>query len=271
MGATCSYRATASPRGTPCCSGATGSGSRTSGRDAPWSTAAPEPQRVRAAPGLSQRNVMVGDARVPLTSPEISKLFLDRSSLAVQPAGVIVVGRDPARSHAIVAHPTVSGAHLRVDVNARTVTDLGSKSGTFDRNSQRLTANQPVPMDVAGGYSLGAVWVPTSVLMECAGATPGGRGDPMGAGILDLPGRRPGPRCPFTCRRRCRPCRRCRAGTGSMQGGTPRCRAGQPSMQGHQGAPQGHASIAGRAAGRARRSARCSAPSTCRAGARPSR
>ncbi len=175
--------------------------------------------------------VTVGDARVPLTSPEISKLFLDRSSLAVQPPGVIVVGRDPARSHAIVAHPTVSGAHLRVDVNARTVTDLGSKSGTFDRNSQRLTANQPVPMDLAGGYSLGAVWVPTSVLMECAGANPGAvMADPMGAGFSTSQGAAPNAPMPIHMPSQVPP-------MPSMQGGHPSLQGGHPSMQG------GHPSI----------------------------
>jgi ABC-type multidrug transport system ATPase subunit/pSer/pThr/pTyr-binding forkhead associated (FHA) protein len=177
--------------------------------------------------------VTVGDARVPLTSPEISKLFLDRSSLAVQPPGVIVVGRDPARAHAIVAHPTVSGAHLRVDINARTVTDLGSKSGTFDRNSQRLAANQPVSMDIAGGYSLGAVWVPTSVLMECAGASPGAiMADPMGAGFATSQGAAPNAPMPIHMPSQVPP-------MPSMQGGHPSMQGGHPSMQGGLGSLQG--------------------------------
>ncbi len=120
--------------------------------------------------------VLLGEAQVSLTSPEISKLFLDRSSVPAERAGVVNVGRDPSRAQIVVAHPTVSGMHLRVDVTTRTVTDLGSKSGTFDRASQRLPANQPVPMDLAGGYSLGAVWIPTTVLMELAGAPVGAPG-----------------------------------------------------------------------------------------------
>ena len=177
--------------------------------------------------------VTVGDARVPLTSPEISKLFLDRSSLAVQPPGVIVVGRDPARSHAIVAHPTVSGAHIRVDINARTVTDLGSKSGTFDRNSQRLTANQPVSMDIAGGYSLGAVWVPTSVLMECAGANPGAvMADPMGAGFSTSQGAAPNAPMPIHMPSQVPPMPSMQGGHPSMQGGHASLQGGMPSSPG---------------------------------------
>ena len=127
--------------------------------------------------------VMVGGAAVPLTSAEVSKLFLDRTALPPERPGVVVVGRDPGRSQVVVAHPTVSGTHLRVDLSARTVTDLGSRSGTFDRNSQRLPANQPVPIDVAGGYSLGAVWIPSAVLMELAGAP---SGQAVGAGPVPM-------------------------------------------------------------------------------------
>ena len=118
--------------------------------------------------------VMLGGAQVPLNSPEVSKLFLDRTGLPPERPGVLVVGRDPARCQVVVSHPTVSGTHLRIDLGARSVTDLGSRSGTFDRNTQRLPANQPVAMDTAAGYSLGAVWIPSSVLMELAGAPAGG-------------------------------------------------------------------------------------------------
>ncbi|MBI5512430.1 MAG: ATP-binding cassette domain-containing protein [Deltaproteobacteria bacterium] len=117
--------------------------------------------------------VLCGASPVPLTSPEVSKLFIDRSALRADQPGVIIVGRDPARAHAVITHPTVSGVHLRVDLNGRSVTDLQSKSGTFDRNTQRLPPNSPVPMDPQAGYSLGAVWVPSQVLMELAGAAPG--------------------------------------------------------------------------------------------------
>jgi ABC-type multidrug transport system ATPase subunit/pSer/pThr/pTyr-binding forkhead associated (FHA) protein len=118
--------------------------------------------------------VMVGDARVALTHPEVSKLFLDRSPLPVQQRGVLIIGRDPSRAHVVVSHPTVSGTHLQVDLNSRTVTDLGSKSGTFDRNTQRLTPHQPVLIDPQAGYSLGAVWIPSQVLFEVASMQPGG-------------------------------------------------------------------------------------------------
>ena len=118
-------------------------------------------------------SVTVGDARVPLTHPEISKLFLDRSQLPQQQRGVVVIGRDPSRAHLVVSHPTVSGAHLQVDTNTRMVTDLGSKSGTFDRATQRLAPNQPTLMDLSAGYSLGAVWIPSQVMLEMAALAPG--------------------------------------------------------------------------------------------------
>jgi ABC-type multidrug transport system ATPase subunit len=117
-------------------------------------------------------NVMVGDVRVPLTHPEVSKLFLERSPLPYQRPGVVIFGRDPARAHVIVSHPTVSGAHLQVDLNSGMVTDLGSKSGTFDRNTQRLPPNQAVLMDTQGGYSLGAVWLSSAVVPELARLPP---------------------------------------------------------------------------------------------------
>ena len=125
--------------------------------------------------------VMLGGAKVPLESPEVSKLFLDRSALPFERPGVVTVGRDPGRAQVVVSHTTVSGTHLRVDLTARTVADLGSRSGTFDRNSLRLPPNPPIPIDAAGGYSLGAVWIPSAVLMELAGAA---AGQMMGGGHL---------------------------------------------------------------------------------------
>ena len=116
--------------------------------------------------------VLVGDARVPLTHPEVARLFLDRTAVPMTQPGVLIIGRDPSRAHVVVSHPTVSGAHLQVDLNARSATDLGSKSGTFDRNTQRLPPNQPVPLDTGAGYSLGAVWIPTAVLAELASSPP---------------------------------------------------------------------------------------------------
>ncbi len=191
-------------------------------------------------------NVMVGDARVPLTSPEISKLFLDRTAVPSAAPGQVVVGRDPSRANVVVSHPTVSSLHLRVDLQSRTLTDLGSKSGTFDRNSQRLPANAPVPIDMAGGYSLGAVWIPSQVLLEMAGA-PAGAGAPMAQG-MSLPTAQgapqgPGPGAAFAPHAPAQ-----QGGYGSGQGGYASGQGGYGQPQGHvshQGAPQGHASMQG--------------------------
>ncbi len=192
-------------------------------------------------------NVMVGDARVPLTHPEVSKLFLDRSALPLQQRGVVVIGRDPARAHLVVSHPTVSGAHVQVDTNTRMITDLGSKSGTFDRNTQRLPPNQSVMMDPQTGYSLGAVWVPSQVIFEMAGAPAGQMAampQPGYATAQGAPQQGPAPMAPMASNQ---------GAYGSFQGGpshqggpslqngpslVPQNLQQHPSMQGHAQQPQ---------------------------------
>jgi ABC-type multidrug transport system ATPase subunit len=134
-----------------------------------------------------QAAVFVGDARVPLTHPEVAKLYLERSALPFQQPGVVIFGRDPARAHIVVAHPAVSGAHLQFDLNAQMVTDLGSKSGSFDRRMQRLPPNQGTMLDAQGGYSLGAVWLPSALVAELARLPPG-QGAAMAAGFATAQG-----------------------------------------------------------------------------------
>jgi hypothetical protein len=272
MGATCSYRAMASVRVTRSCAGATGSVLQDLGQGRTVVDGRVlGPSESVPLPGF-HANVMVGDARVPLTSPEISKLFLDRSAcLRPRPARWWWGATRPAPRGRVAPHG--ERPHLRVDLQSRTVTDLGSKSGTFDRNSQRLPANQPVPIDMAGGYSLGAVWIPSQVLLD-APELPPGPGRPDGA--HGLPTAQGAPRGPGLERPSRRRRRRSRAGTGRGRAATPRCQGGYGQPQGHvshQGRRRGHASMPGRAAGgrRGAPTARCSAPSTCRAGARPSR
>lgn len=123
--------------------------------------------------------VYLGDARLSLAAPELAALFVERTALAVERPGVGIVGRDPSSSTILVDHSTVSRAHARIDVSAGTITDLGSSGGTFDRNTQRLTPNQPAPLDVHGGYWFGSAWVPTSVVLSALASPPGSVG--MGA------------------------------------------------------------------------------------------
>ncbi|MFO0606535.1 MAG: ATP-binding cassette domain-containing protein [Polyangiales bacterium] len=178
-------------------------------------------------------NVTVGDARVPLTHPEVSKLFLDRSPLPFQRPGVVIFGRDPGRAHVIVAHPTVSGAHFQVDLNAGMVTDLGSKSGTFDRNTQRLPANQAVLMDAQGGYSLGAVWLASAVVPELARTAPGQGAAAPQAGFATAQGAPPQGPPPMAPQMPSNPQYGVsQGGHGSMQGGHASMQGGHPSQQG---------------------------------------
>lgn len=115
--------------------------------------------------------VIVGAAQVALTDPAIGQLFVERSPLP-RNSHICLVGRDPGRCHVIVAHPTVSGAHLSLDLAAGTITDTGSRSGTFDRNSRRLPTNIPEPLDVVAGYFVGSAWLATKLLLDVAAAPP---------------------------------------------------------------------------------------------------
>ncbi len=117
-----------------------------------------------------QTPVLLGNTPVPLHHPLVASLFVERSPVVLD--GGILVGRDPLRAHVLVQHPTVSGAHARIDRAARTLADVGSRSGTFDRGGQRLTPQQPVPLDVDAGYFYGLAWVPTSVVLGVAEMPP---------------------------------------------------------------------------------------------------
>ncbi|MDP3278317.1 MAG: ATP-binding cassette domain-containing protein [Deltaproteobacteria bacterium] len=121
-------------------------------------------------------NIVLGQTPVSLTAPEIALLFCERSQLAADPSGSFVVGRDPARAHVLVAHPGVSGAHARVDLASRTVTDLASTSGTFNAQKLRLQPHQPYPIEAHSGVFFGAVYIASVTLFELAqrGSTAGG-------------------------------------------------------------------------------------------------
>ncbi|MEZ4410841.1 MAG: FHA domain-containing protein, partial [Polyangiales bacterium] len=127
------------------------------------------PQEAAQLAGVHAR-LTVGEAVVPLNTLEVARLYCERTALPMSRPGVLAIGRDPARAHVLVSHPTVSGLHAQVDLNAGTFTDQQSKSGSFDRASQRLPPGQPVQLDTAGGYALGGVYVPTAILFELAGA-----------------------------------------------------------------------------------------------------
>jgi ABC-type multidrug transport system ATPase subunit len=110
--------------------------------------------------------VYLGQVPLPLYGRELALLFMERSQLPPELGGAFVVGRDGARAHVLIAHPGVSGTHARVDPTRRTLTDIGSTSGTFDANRNRIAPQQPVSLDASPGWFFGAVYVPTAVILE---------------------------------------------------------------------------------------------------------
>ncbi|MBL8682254.1 MAG: ATP-binding cassette domain-containing protein [Myxococcales bacterium] len=112
--------------------------------------------------------VFLGQTQLPLHGAELALLFAERSNLAPEPGGTAIIGRDPNRAHIVLAHPGVSGTHARIDPARRTLTDLGSTSGTFDAQRNRVPPQQPVPLDASSGWFFGAVFVPVSALFDLA-------------------------------------------------------------------------------------------------------
>lgn len=110
--------------------------------------------------------VFLGQSALPLHGIELAQLFAERSQLALEPGGTFVVGRDPSRAHVVIAHPGVSSTHARIDPARRTLCDLGSTSGTFDAQRNRVPPQQPVPLDASPGWFFGAVYVPVAALIE---------------------------------------------------------------------------------------------------------
>jgi ABC-type multidrug transport system ATPase subunit/pSer/pThr/pTyr-binding forkhead associated (FHA) protein len=112
--------------------------------------------------------VFLGQSPLPLHGSELALLFADRSGLPPEPGGTAVIGRDPNRAHIVLAHPGVSGSHARIDVARRTLTDIGSTSGTFDAQRNRVPPQQPVSLDASPGWFFGAVYVPVTALIDLA-------------------------------------------------------------------------------------------------------
>ncbi|MEI8257331.1 MAG: FHA domain-containing protein, partial [Deltaproteobacteria bacterium] len=117
-----------------------------------------------------QTPVLLGTTPLPLHHPLVASLFVERSPVVLD--GGIIVGRDPLRAHVLVQHPTVSGAHARIDRAARSFSDVGSRSGTFDRLGQRIAQQQPATLDVEAGYFYGLAWVSTSVILAVSELPP---------------------------------------------------------------------------------------------------
>jgi ABC-type multidrug transport system ATPase subunit len=112
----------------------------------------------------------VAGTPVPLAHPAITLMLLARGSAPHAP-GQIVFGRDAGRSHIVVQHRAVSGAHATVQLNPLMVTDH-STSGSWV-GQQRLPANQPVPIDPNALLALGPIPLPMAVVFQLGQALSG--------------------------------------------------------------------------------------------------
>ncbi len=115
----------------------------------------------------------VGEVAVPLAHPAIVQMLMARGELALQP-GTLTVGRDPSRCHVVLRHPNVSGRHATLTSNPLAVTDHGSTSGTWT-NRQRLSANQPHPVDANTVLAIGPVPLPVGLALRLMGEAPAAR------------------------------------------------------------------------------------------------
>jgi ABC-type multidrug transport system ATPase subunit/pSer/pThr/pTyr-binding forkhead associated (FHA) protein len=113
---------------------------------------------------------VVGHAPVPNTHPALVAMLLRQGQLAPTP-GQVVIGRDPSRSHIVLLHPNVSGAHATVTLSPPSIVDLGSTSGTWIGQS-KLTPGQTVPLDPNGVIAFGPLHLLVGTLLQIVGASP---------------------------------------------------------------------------------------------------
>jgi ABC-type multidrug transport system ATPase subunit/pSer/pThr/pTyr-binding forkhead associated (FHA) protein len=106
---------------------------------------------------------VVGDATsVPLTHPAFAQMLMSRGQAPVEP-GSLTFGRDPARCHVVLAHPSISGRHATVARHPLAITDHQSTSGTFvDR--ERVAANARRVLSPGSTVTLGPVPLPSTLL-----------------------------------------------------------------------------------------------------------
>jgi len=112
----------------------------------------------------------LGGVQVPLSHPALAAMLMSTGQLQAPP-GQIIVGRDAARSSLVIAHPAVSGQHATVLLDRMSLVDHGSTSGTWV-GGQRVTPNQPTPLDPNGIVAFGPVPVSVHALAQIAGHAP---------------------------------------------------------------------------------------------------
>lgn len=97
----------------------------------------------------------------------MSDTRFERGSLAPQ-GDEVVVGRDAARSHLVLQHPAVSGAHASFHRGRRTLRDLGSTSGTYVAG-RRLGSGEEVQLAEHEAIAFGPVVLVARDLFVAAG------------------------------------------------------------------------------------------------------
>lgn len=132
---------------------------------------------------------VVGQAPVPIAHPAIVKMLMAQGALPPVP-GQITFGREPEKSHIVIAHPNVSGRHATMTLGPFSITDHGSTSGSWIAG-HRLPAEQAVPVDPNALLALGPVPLPVALVWELSqglgfgGAAPPqpGAPPPQAAGV----------------------------------------------------------------------------------------
>jgi ABC transport system ATP-binding/permease protein len=121
---------------------------------------------------------VLGQVPLPLAAPAIIAMILSPGQAAAQ-RGQVILGRDAASASLVVASSAVSSLHATVMLDRMMVVDHGSTSGTYV-NGQRITPNQPTPLDPNGVVIVGPIPIPVPMLHHFAQAAGGAMAAPVG-------------------------------------------------------------------------------------------
>jgi ABC-type multidrug transport system ATPase subunit/pSer/pThr/pTyr-binding forkhead associated (FHA) protein len=111
----------------------------------------------------------IGQANLPFDHPAIALSLMAQGQQA-EPAGRMVIGRDPTQVSIVLQHPSVSSRHCTVALDRMMLTDNDSTSGTYV-GGQRLAPNQPTPLPQQGAIHIGPVPLQVGLLMQLAQAS----------------------------------------------------------------------------------------------------
>jgi ABC-type multidrug transport system ATPase subunit/pSer/pThr/pTyr-binding forkhead associated (FHA) protein len=109
---------------------------------------------------------VVGQSPVPLVHPALALMLMEAGKAPATP-GQVSLGRDPARVNIVVHHPNVSSLHATFQLNPLSVVDHRSTSGSW-LGSERLTPEQPRPLDPHAFVGLGPIAVPVALVLQLA-------------------------------------------------------------------------------------------------------